>query len=155
MKQYVHCLRISSNDSNDVSEYDLVAFVLMSGGTTPKAQPIDSFIGKVFKDNYRDQLFSQGTKIKIFTGRLCWFFAVHHSTSLQGCSKEHWKLLWQKIKIAKKSVISILWLDRTLQVLDQFTYQLHHRKAHNILFIHVYFLNLHVEQKRRNKIAIN
>ena len=34
--------------------YDLVAFEIMSGGITPKALPIDAFIGKVFKGKYRD-----------------------------------------------------------------------------------------------------
>ena len=54
VKEYVHSLRSSNNDGNDDSEYDLVAFEIMSGGITPKAQPIDAFIGKVFKGNYRD-----------------------------------------------------------------------------------------------------
>ena len=34
--------------------YNLCGFEIMSGGITPKAQPIDAFIGKVFKGHYRD-----------------------------------------------------------------------------------------------------
>ena len=36
-------------------KYNLCTFEIMTGGITPKAQPIDEFIGKFFKGHYRDR----------------------------------------------------------------------------------------------------
>ena len=44
-----------SEDMNENRErYNLCGFEIISGGITPNAQPIDAFIGKVFKGHYRD-----------------------------------------------------------------------------------------------------
>ena len=47
--------KMSGDEFMDEKEsYGLCQFEIMTGGITPKAQPIDSFIGKVFKGHYRE-----------------------------------------------------------------------------------------------------
>ena len=40
---------------SDNDEYDLCKFDMISGGITSVSQPIDKFIGKVFKGHYREK----------------------------------------------------------------------------------------------------
>ena len=49
-------VRSYKNVSNVSTEncYNLCAFEIMAGGITPKAQPIDAFLGKLFKGHYRN-----------------------------------------------------------------------------------------------------
>ena len=51
VKNYVKSFK--RDGDKDVS-YDLCSFIIMSGGITPKYQPIDAFVGKVFKGNLRE-----------------------------------------------------------------------------------------------------
>lgn len=55
VKEYVKSFR-GGNELLDEEEdmYDLIDFLIMAGGITPKSQPIDVIIGKIFKGFYRD-----------------------------------------------------------------------------------------------------
>ena len=51
VKKYVKSYK--SNGYVDYS-YDLCSFLIMAGGITPKSQPIDEFVAKVFKGLIRE-----------------------------------------------------------------------------------------------------
>ena len=54
VKEYVKSFKSVGDDDEYEDGYELVDFHIMGGGITPKSQPIDIFIGKVFKGLYRD-----------------------------------------------------------------------------------------------------
>ena len=53
MKEYKRIFRSGNDNVPDDHRYNLCEFDIMAGGITPKAQPIDAFLGKVFKGLYR------------------------------------------------------------------------------------------------------
>ena len=54
VKERVKSHKSSSCDDDDKDRHDLVDVHMLSDGTTPKAQPVDLFVGKVTKVHYRN-----------------------------------------------------------------------------------------------------
>ena len=54
MKEYTRSFKSGNNNVPDAHRYNLCEFEIMAKGINPKAQPLDDFLGKVFKGLYRD-----------------------------------------------------------------------------------------------------
>ena len=54
VKEYVKSFKSGDETDDDEDRYELIDFHIMGGGITPKAQPLDLFLGKIMKDFYRD-----------------------------------------------------------------------------------------------------
>ena len=54
MKEYTRNLKSGNDNVPDAHRYNLCGFFIMALGITPKAQPLDALLGKVFKGLYRD-----------------------------------------------------------------------------------------------------
>ena len=54
MKEYTIIFKSGNNNVPDSHRYNLCEFEIMAKGINPKAQPLDDFLGKVFKGLYRD-----------------------------------------------------------------------------------------------------
>ena len=55
VKEFTMSFKSEIVNEEEGEKYNLCTFEVMTGGITPKAQPIDAFIGKVFKGHYRDR----------------------------------------------------------------------------------------------------
>ena len=54
VKDYVTSFKSGTNNDHAEDRYNLVDFLIMAGGITPKGQPIDMIIGKILKGYFRD-----------------------------------------------------------------------------------------------------
>ena len=54
VKEYVKSFKSGDELDDDEDRYELIDFHIMGGGITPKAQPLDIFLGKIMKGYYRD-----------------------------------------------------------------------------------------------------
>ena len=53
-KEYVKSFKTGNDSDDEEDRYELIDFLIMGGGITPKAQPLDLFLGKIMKGFYRD-----------------------------------------------------------------------------------------------------
>ena len=54
VKDFVKSKKSGNDTMPEKDRYELCQFEIMAGGITPKAQPLDAFIGKIFKGYYRE-----------------------------------------------------------------------------------------------------
>lgn len=54
VKDYVKSFKSGNNNDHPDDRFNLVDFLIMAGGITPKGQPIDIMIGKILKGYFRD-----------------------------------------------------------------------------------------------------
>ena len=53
MKEYTSIFNSGNDNFPDAHRYNICEFEIMAVGITPKAQPLDAFLGKLFKGLYR------------------------------------------------------------------------------------------------------
>ena len=52
MKEYARSFKSGNDNLPNAHRYNICEFEIMAGGITPKAQPLDALLGKVFKGLY-------------------------------------------------------------------------------------------------------
>ena len=104
VKEYVKQFKSGDEHDDDEARYDIVDFHIMAGGITPKAQPIDMILGKVFKGAYKDLYDSYMLTAPTRNGhpitpsrQLCAKWAVHAWDAIpESLIKKSWELAQYK-----------------------------------------------------------